>query len=84
MSGCTSYVGWPGGMGRYLPGDWTEAAVVPVYKGKGDKSQCGNYRGLSLLRIPHRVYSRNITERIFEVGEEQGGFRKGKGCVDSI
>ena len=38
-----------------VPGDWTKAAIVPVYKGKGDKSECGNYRGISLLCIPYPV-----------------------------
>ena len=33
-----------------LPGDWRSAVIVPLYKGKGEKSECKNYRGISLLK----------------------------------
>ena len=38
--------------------DWMRAIVVPIYKGKGDRSECKNYRGISLLSIPGKVYGR--------------------------
>ena len=46
-------------------------------------------RGISLLSVPGKVYGRVLTERLMEVtegkvSEEQGGFRKGKGCVDQM
>ncbi len=57
------------------------------YKGKGGRSECSNYRGISLLSVPGKVYGRILTERLMEVTEgmvsgDQGGFRKGRGCVD--
>ena len=72
-----------------VPQDWTKATIVPVYKGKGDKSECGSYRGISLLSIPGKVYGKILIGRVQEitngkVSEEQGGFRTGKGCVDQI
>jgi len=72
-----------------VPQDWTKATIVPVYKGKGDKSECGSYRGISLLSIPSKVYGKILIRRVQEitngkVSEEQGGFRTGKGCVDQI
>jgi len=50
-----------------------------VYKGKGDKSECGNYRGIRLLSIPGKVYGKILIGRVQEiingkVSEEQGGF----------
>jgi len=29
--------------------DWKEAVIVPLYKGKGYRNECGNYRGISVL-----------------------------------
>ncbi len=43
-----------------MPQDWSKAAIVPVYKGKGDKTECNNYRGISLLSIPGKVYCKKI------------------------
>jgi hypothetical protein len=31
-----------------LPDQWKESIIVPVHK-KGDKTDCNNYRGISLL-----------------------------------
>ncbi|MCP3680826.1 MAG: reverse transcriptase family protein [Gammaproteobacteria bacterium] len=72
-----------------VPEDWKSGRVVPLYKGKGEREVCGNHRGICLLSVVGKIYSRmvidrvrNITEKL--VGEEQGGFRKGRGCVDQI
>ena len=72
-----------------VPGDWTKAIIIPVYKGKGSRSECGNYRGISLLSIAGKVYGKIVVERVQKItesmiSEEQGGFRKGRGCVDQI
>ena len=32
-----------------VPMDWRGACIVPLYKGKGDKCECSNCRGISLL-----------------------------------
>ena len=30
-----------------VPLDWVIACIVPLYKGKGDKYECSNFRGIS-------------------------------------
>ena len=72
-----------------VPKDWQRAIVVPLYKGKGDRLDCKNYRGISLLSIPGKVYGRILIERVRVMtegmlGEEQCGFRRGRGCVDQV
>ena len=34
-----------------MPKDWKRACIVPLYKGKGDISVCGSYRGIRLLLV---------------------------------
>ncbi len=63
--------------------------MVPPYKGKGDKFECSSFRGISLLSVMGKVYGRVLVERIrcgteSMVGEEQSGFRKGRGCMDQV
>ncbi len=62
---------------------------MPLYKGKGNKEECNNYRGISLLSVPGKIYGRILYERMMKitdksVGDEQAGFWKGRGCVDHM
>ena len=34
-----------------VPMEWRGACIVPLYKGKGDKCECSNSRGISLLSV---------------------------------
>ena len=78
-----SCVAWGSGT---VPADWRK--VVPVHK-KGSRTQCKNYRGISLLSVPGKVYAtvldkrfRAITEE--KVLEEQGAFQRKRSCIDQI
>ncbi len=69
-----------------MPEDWKKAIIVPIYKGKGKREECKSCRGISLLSVPREIYGRILNERIMKktdksVGDEQGGFQKGRGCV---
>ncbi len=71
-----------------MPQDYTKATKVPVYKGE-KMSECGNYRRISLLNIPGKVYNKILIRGVKaiandKVSKEQYGFRTGKGCVDQI
>jgi hypothetical protein len=39
-----------------LPDQWKESIIVPIHK-KGDKSDCNNYRGISLLSTSYKMLS---------------------------
>ena len=72
-----------------VPADWRRSCIVPIYKGKGDKRECGNYRGISLLSVVGKLFGRILIKRIREgtegaLKEEQCGFRIGRGCVYQI
>jgi hypothetical protein len=38
-----------------LPQQWKEYVILPVHK-KGDKTDCNNYRGISLYQLPTKFY----------------------------
>ena len=72
-----------------VPSDWCRACMIPLYKGKGEVYDCKNSRGISLLSVVGKLYGRVLIERVRRlteelVGEEQGGFRRGRGCVDQL
>ncbi len=72
-----------------MPEDWRKAIIVLFYKGKGKREECNNYRGISLLSVPGKIYGRILNERMMKitdksVDDKQGGFWKGRGCVNQI
>jgi hypothetical protein len=70
-----------------LPEEWKESFVVPIYK-KGDKTDCSNYRGISLLSATYKILSNVLLKRLVPCAEEiiwdhQRGFRR-KGSTTDI
>ena len=37
--------------------DWRSAMIIPLYKGKGERTECSNYRGISLLNVVGKIYA---------------------------
>ena len=71
-----------------MPKDWTQGLIVKLPK-KGDLQMCDNWRGITLLSIPSKVFCKIILKRIEAavdamLREEQSGFRRGRGCIDQI
>ncbi|KAI3351231.1 hypothetical protein L3Q82_005615 [Scortum barcoo] len=71
-----------------VPLEWQTGVVVPLFK-KGDRRVCSNYRGITLLSLPRKVYTRVLERRIRPIvdpwiQEEQCGFRPGRGTLDQL
>ena len=47
-----------------LPQDLKEAVIVSLYKHKGEKSDCYNYRGITLLSIAGKILARVLLNRL--------------------
>ena len=74
-----------------IPEDWVIGLIVPIFKKKGDITDCNNYRGITLLSCFGKLFTSIINERLnifCEVNsilkETQAGFRKGYSTVDHI
>ena len=73
-----------------FPSRWSEGLIVPLYK-KGDVNVPSNYRGITLLSVFGKLYTKLINNRLnkwaecYEILiEAQAGFRKLYSTVDQI
>ncbi|XP_029348343.1 uncharacterized protein LOC115034932, partial [Acyrthosiphon pisum] len=55
-----------------MPETWNEAIIIPLHK-KGDKTECSNYRGISLLNSVYKVFSKILLNRLTPYAEEYLG-----------
>ena len=70
------------------PRDWQTGVIIPIFK-KGDRKQCTNYRGISLLSLPGKVYAKCLERKCREIVESkledgQCRFRPGRSTTDQI
>lgn len=71
-----------------------KAIIIPLYKGKGSRQECGNCREIMCRVCPFRcifldLYGRVLIQSLIQVAEskvaeKQSGFRRGRGFVDPI
>ncbi len=70
-----------------IPDDWQESIIINCYKGKGDATDRGNYRGLKLtdhvMKILERVVEKLIRSKI-SINAMQFGFMPGRSTTDAI
>lgn len=73
---------------QQMPEDWKKAVIISTHK-KGDKTEYGYYRGISLLNSAYKVFSKVLLNRISpyieeSLGEYKCGFRKGRSTIEQI
>ena len=51
--------------------DWSLAILIRLFKNKGDKKFGDNYRGISLLVVTRKLFSRVLLDRIQPIVDEQ-------------
>ncbi|XP_039450571.2 uncharacterized protein LOC120429605 [Culex pipiens pallens] len=71
-----------------LPTDWLDGLITPIYK-KGQRLDCPNYRGITILNSAYKVLSRILWSKLRPltetfVGEYQCGFRAGRSTTDQM
>jgi len=71
------------------PTDWKWGLVAPLWKGRGDRQDCNNYRGVTLLSVPGKLFVRIILDRVLHHllehhHPEQSGFAPKRSTIDRI
>ena len=72
-----------------VPQDMRDAKIITLCKNKGERNDCNNYRGISLLGIVGKVFARVILVRLQKLAERvypesQYGFRAERSTVDMV
>ena len=75
-------------MNEKLLEEWKQSIIVPIHK-KGDKTDCNNYRGISLLPNTYKILSNILLSRLSPyakeiIGDHQCGFRRKSSTMDHI
>ena len=52
-----------------MPEEWMESIIVPIHK-KGDKTNCNNYRGISLLSTTYKILFNILLSRLVPYEKE--------------
>ena len=50
------------------PKQWQTSVIIPIHK-KGDKRKCTNYRGISLISVPGKIYAKCLENKYREIVE---------------
>ena len=74
---------------RKVPAEWRQGIIIPIFKGKGSRMLCKNYRPISLLSIPGKVFALVLLQRIqplllLKQRPEQSGFTPSRSTSDAI
>ena len=69
-----------------LPEEWKESSIVPLYR-KGDKTNCNNYRCISISSTTYKILSDFLLSRLNPyaqeiIGNHQCGFRRNRSITD--
>jgi hypothetical protein len=67
---------------------WKESTIVPTYK-KGDKRDCSNYKGISVLSTTYKILSNILQSRVTPyaveiIEDHQCGFQRNRSITDHI
>ena len=72
-----------------VPQDMRDAKIITLFKNKGERSDCNNYRGISILSVIGKVFAKVILIRLQKLAERvypksQCGFRAGRSTIDMV
>ena len=71
-----------------IPEAWEEGCITVLHK-NGDKNECANYRGITLLSVGYKILTQLLYNHLViicdnQLGEYHAGFRTKKSTTDQI
>ena len=70
-----------------MPEEGKRSEIVPIYKQKGDRLECGNFRGIKLLehgmKMSEKIVERRL-RKLITVNNMQFGLSPGKGTTYAV
>jgi len=71
-----------------MPKEWAMTIICPIHK-KSDKTDCQNYRGISLLSVIYKVFAKILAKMLSPyaeqiIGDYQCGFRRDRSTKDQM
>jgi len=72
-----------------VPAEWRDGIIVSLYKEKGQRTDCGNHRPISLLSVSGKVFANVLLARLQPLltarrRTQQSGFTAGRSTIDAI
>ena len=72
-----------------VPQDMRDSKTITLFKNNGERSDCNNYRGISLLSVIGKVFAKVILIRLQKLAdcvypESQCGFRAGRSTPGEV
>jgi len=73
-----------------VPQQWKDTSIVAIYKNKGERADCGNNRGISLLSVGGKILARVMLNRLLThvaeviLPESQCGFLRGRSTIEMV
>ncbi|CAL4246672.1 unnamed protein product, partial [Meganyctiphanes norvegica] len=68
------------------PAQWTYSKLITLFK-SGNRMDCGNYRGISIMDTLAKVYDKLLLNRLTlwsYIDKCQAGAQKGRGCIEQM
>jgi len=72
-----------------IPLNWKKGVILPVCNGKGSSKECNNYRCITLLSMPGKVFATVLLNKVRDLllsqhRKKQSGFTPGHSTVNCL
>ena len=72
-----------------IPEEWKQGIILPLWKWKGSRSDCSNYRGINILSVPGKLFTMMLLDKSIQFIRkcrwiQQAGFMPNRSTTEPI